>query len=163
MKLRNRILSIVAIVVALAFVSLAVALSYNSPCSAPAALPAGSESMKGVVARCYGAPDVLTLEQVAKPTPADDQLLVKVHAAALNPVDWHSMRGSPYIMRLSSGLGSPKDVRVGVDFAGTVEAVGKNVTRFKPGDEVFGGARRRGRGVRRRAREPRASHSSPPT
>lgn len=139
MKLRNRILSIFAIVVALAFVSLAVALSYNSPCSATAALPAGSESMTGLVARCYGAPDVLTVEQVAKPTPNDDQLLVKVHAAALNPVDWHTMRGSPYIMRLSSGLGSPKDARVGVDFAGTVEAVGKNVTRFKPGDAVFGG------------------------
>lgn len=139
MKLRNRILSIFAIVVALAFVSLAVALSYNSPCNAPAAPTAGRESMTRVFARCYGAPDVLTLEQDAKPTPADDQLLVKVHAAALNPVDWHSMRGSPYIMRLSSGLGSPKDARVGVDFAGTVEAVGKSVTRFKPGDEVFGG------------------------
>lgn len=96
--------------------------------------------MRGLVARCYGAPDVLTLEQVAKPTPADDQLLVKVHAASLNPLDWHTMRGSPYLMRLSSGLGAPKDVRVGVDFAGTVEAVGKSVTRFKPGDEVFGGA-----------------------
>ena len=83
---------------------------------------------------------MLKLEQVAKPTPADDQLLVKVHAAALNPVDWHYMRGSPYIMRLSSGIGAPNDPRVGVDFAGTVEAVGKNVTRFKPGDEVFGGA-----------------------
>ena len=140
MKLRNRILSIFAIVVALAFASLAVTLSYNSSCGAPAALPAGSETMQGIVIRCYGAPDVLKLEQVAKPTPADDQLLVKVHAAALNPLDWHYMRGSPYIMRLSIGLGAPKDPRVGVDFAGTVEAVGKNVTRFKPGDEVFGGA-----------------------
>ena len=140
MKLRYRILSIFAIVIGLAFVSLCVALSYNSPCGAAAALPAGSEPMRGLVARCYGAPDVLAVEQVAKPTPADDQLLVKVHAAALNPVDWHTMRGSPYIMRLASGFGSPKDPRVGVDFAGTVEAVGKNVTRFKPGDEVFGGA-----------------------
>jgi NADPH:quinone reductase-like Zn-dependent oxidoreductase len=140
MRLRNRILGIFAIVVVLAFTSLAVVLSYDKPCNAPAALPAGSESMKGLVAHCYGAPEVLKLEQVAKPTPADDQLLVKVHAAALNPVDWHYMRGSPYIMRLMSGLGSPHDARVGVDFAGTVEAVGKNVTRFKPGDEVFGGA-----------------------
>ncbi|MGH8240760.1 MAG: NAD(P)-dependent alcohol dehydrogenase [Steroidobacteraceae bacterium] len=96
--------------------------------------------MKGIVGHCYGAPDVLKLEQVAKPMPSDDQLLVKVHAAALNPVDWHSMRGSPYLMRIVSGFGSPKDPRVGADFAGTVEAVGKNVTRFKPGDEVFGGA-----------------------
>jgi NADPH:quinone reductase-like Zn-dependent oxidoreductase len=140
MRLRNRILGIVAIVVALAFASLAVALSYTSRCGAPPSLPAGSESMKALVARCYGAPDVLALEPVAKPIPADDQLLVKVHVAALNPVDWHSMRGSPYIMRLTSGIGSPKDTRVGVDFAGTVEAVGKDVTRFKPGDEVFGGA-----------------------
>jgi NADPH:quinone reductase-like Zn-dependent oxidoreductase len=140
MKLRYRILSVFAIVVALAFVSLAVTLSYNSPCGASAALPAGSEPMKGVVVRCYGSPEVLKLEQIAKPTPADDQLLVKVHAAALNPVDWHSMRGSPYIMRMSSGLGAPKDSRVGVDFAGTVEAVGRNVTKFKPGDAVFGGA-----------------------
>jgi NADPH:quinone reductase-like Zn-dependent oxidoreductase len=140
MRLRNRILGIVAIVLVLAFASLAVALSYNSSCGAAAPLPAGTASMKGLIARCYGAPDVLTVEQVAKPTPADDQLLVKVHAAALNPLDWHTMRGSPYIMRLSSGLGTPKDPRVGVDFAGTVEAVGKNVTRFKPGDEVFGGA-----------------------
>lgn len=140
MKLRNRILGIIAIVLVLAFASLAVALSYSSSCGATAPLPAGTPAMKALVARCYGAPDVLTVEQVAKPTPADDQLLVKVHAAALNPVDWHTMRGSPYLMRVSSGFGTPKDPRVGVDFAGTVEAVGKNVTRFKPGDEVFGGA-----------------------
>ncbi len=140
MRLRNRILSIFAIVLVLAFGSLAATLSYNSACPSSATPPAGSETMQGLVFHCYGAPDVLKLEQVAKPVPADDQLLVKVHAAALNPLDWHYMRGSPYIMRLSSGLGAPKDPRVGVDFAGTVEAVGKNVTRFKPGDEVFGGA-----------------------
>ncbi|HEY7643231.1 MAG TPA: NAD(P)-dependent alcohol dehydrogenase [Steroidobacteraceae bacterium] len=140
MRLRNRILGIIAIVLVLAFTSLAVAISYTSSCGAAAPLPAGTASMKGLVARCYGAPDVLTVEQVAKPTPADDQLLVRVHAASLNPVDWHTMRGSPYLMRLSSGIGTPDDVRVGVDFAGTVEAVGKSVTRFKPGDEVFGGA-----------------------
>ncbi|HKU17326.1 MAG TPA: NAD(P)-dependent alcohol dehydrogenase [Steroidobacteraceae bacterium] len=140
MKLRNRILSTLAIVLALALVSLAVTIRYNAPCKAPAALAAGSDAMQGVVARCYGPPEVLKLEQIAKPTPADDQILVKVHAAALNPVDWHMMRGAPYIMRLTSGIGAPTDQRVGVDFAGTVEAVGKSVTRFKPGDEVFGGA-----------------------
>jgi NADPH:quinone reductase-like Zn-dependent oxidoreductase len=140
MRLRNRILATVAIVLAVAFGSLAIALSYNSSCEAPAAVPAGAETMQGVFARCYGAPEILTLEQVAKPIPADDQLLVRVHAAGLNPVDWHSMRGSPYIMRMSSGIGSPNDARVGVDFAGVIEAVGKNVTRFKPGDAVFGGA-----------------------
>ena len=139
MKLRNRILSTLAIVVALAFVSLAVALSYSSACKAPQGVVGTGESMKGVVARCYGPPQVLQLEQVPKPTPADEQILVKVRAAALNPADWHAMRGSPYIMRLSTGIGSPNDPRVGIDFAGTVEAVGKGVTRFKPGDEVFGG------------------------
>jgi NADPH:quinone reductase-like Zn-dependent oxidoreductase len=140
MKLRYRILTGLGVVLALAIASLAITMSYDSPCGGPAAVPAGSESMHGVVNRCYGSPEVLKVEQLAKPTPADDQLLVKVRAAALNPVDWHSMRGSPYIMRMSSGLGAPKDPRVGVDFAGTVEAVGKNVTQFKPGDDVFGGA-----------------------
>ena len=140
MKLRYRILSILGAVLVLAFASLAITVSYNSPCGGPAAVPAGSESMQGVVIHCYGSPGVMKLEQVAKPTPADDQLLVKVRAASLNPLDWHMMRGSPYIMRMSSGIGTPKDPRVGVDFAGTVEAVGKNVTLFKPGDEVFGGA-----------------------
>jgi hypothetical protein len=83
MKLRNRILSTLAIVAILAFVSLAVTLRYNAPCKAPAALAAGSDSMQGVVARCYGPPEVLKLEQIAKPTPADDQILVKVHAPDL--------------------------------------------------------------------------------
>ncbi|HET9445413.1 MAG TPA: NAD(P)-dependent alcohol dehydrogenase [Steroidobacteraceae bacterium] len=140
MKLRNRILGVFAIVVVLAIGSLAVTLRHNSACGTAAALPADSESMQGLVARCYGAPEVLKLERIAKPTPNDDQLLVKGRAAALNPGDWHYMRGSPYLMRLGTGIGAPKDGRVGVDFAGTVEAVGKNVTLFKPGDEVFGGA-----------------------
>ena len=139
MTRRNRALVVVFTVVALGVVSLALALSHNSPCGAPGSQSVDKTRMKAVVARCYGAPDVLTLEEIAKPTAADNEVLVKVHAAALNPLDWHYMRGSPYIMRLSAGLGTPKDTRVGVDFAGTVEAVGKNVTRFKPGDEVFGG------------------------
>ena len=140
MRLRNRILGILAIVLALAFASLAVALSYTSSCGAAMPLPAGSEPMKSLVARCYGAPDVPARRTSCQGRARGDQLLVKVHAAALNPLDWHTMRGSPYLMRLSSGLGSPHDARVGVDFAGTVEAVGKSVTHFKPGDEVFGGA-----------------------
>jgi NADPH:quinone reductase-like Zn-dependent oxidoreductase len=96
--------------------------------------------MKAIVYRCYGSTDVLKLEDIEKPTPADGRLLVKVHAASLNPLDWHQMRGTPYIVRLDSGFGNPKTVRLGVDFAGTVEAVGKNVKRFKAGDEVFGAA-----------------------
>src|ERR1043165_1442254 len=105
MKLRYRILSILGVVLALAFASFAIAVSYNSPCRASAAFPAGSESMQGVVSHCYGSPDVMKVEQIAKPTPADDQLLVKVRAASLNPLDWHTMRGSPAIMRMSSGPG----------------------------------------------------------
>jgi NADPH:quinone reductase-like Zn-dependent oxidoreductase len=96
--------------------------------------------MKAIVYRCYGSPEVLAFEDTAKPVPADDEVLVKVHAAAVNPLDWHYMRGTPYFLRLGSGLGSPKDSRLGVDFAGTVEAVGKDVTRYKAGDAVFGGA-----------------------
>jgi len=99
---------------------------------------ADAELMKAVVYRCYGSPDVLTYEDVEKPTPGDDEVLVKVHAASVNPLDWHYMRGSPYLLRLSSGLGAPDVTRLGVDFAGTVQAVGKNVKRFKTGDEVFG-------------------------
>lgn len=139
MTLRTRALAVILTLVALALVSMAIALSHDSPCGAPDSLPDGTQRMKAIVYRCYGSPDVLKLEEIAKPTPADNQVLVKVHAAALNPLDWHYMRGEPYIMRLSSGLGAPEDTRIGVDFAGTVEAVGRNVTRFKPGDEVFGG------------------------
>ena len=95
--------------------------------------------MKAAVFRCYGPPEVVKVEEIAKPVPAADEVLVRVHAAAVNPLDWHYMRGEPYIMRLGSGFGRPKETRLGVDFAGTVEAVGAGVTRFKPGDAVFGG------------------------
>ncbi len=95
--------------------------------------------MKAVVYCDYGSPDVLKLEDIEKPVPGDDQVLVRVRAASVNPLDWHYMRGTPYVMRMDAGLRKPKDTRLGVDFAGTVEAVGKNVTEFKPGDEVFGG------------------------
>ena len=95
--------------------------------------------MKAIVYCDYGTADVLRLEDVEKPVPGDDELLVRVHAAGVNPLDWHYMRGTPYLMRLSSGLRKPQDTRLGVDYAGTVEAVGRNVTRFKPGDQVFGG------------------------
>ncbi len=134
-----RVLRIVLIVVVIAMVPLALVLSHDSPCTAAPALGAGATPMKAIVSRCYGPPDALKLEDVEKPTPADDQVLVKVHAAAVNPLDFHYMHGTPYIMRMDSGIGGPKNARLGVDFAGTVESVGKNVTRFHPGDEVFGG------------------------
>jgi len=95
--------------------------------------------MKAIVYCDYGLKN-LKLENIEKPAPNDDQLLVRVHAASVNPYDWHFIEGTPKIIRLMGvGLRKPKDTRVGVDFAGTVEAVGKNVTNFKPGDEVFGG------------------------
>ena len=100
---------------------------------------APTNPMKAVVYCDYGLAN-LKLEQIEKPTPTDDQLLVRVKAASINPYDWHFVEGSPKIMRgMIGGLRKPKDTRLGVDFAGTVEAVGKNVTNFKPGDEVFGG------------------------
>src|SRR6266545_5104376 len=98
------------------------------------------DTMKAIVYCDYGSSDVLKLVDIAKPVPNDDQVLVKVRAASVNPYDWHFMRGKPYIMRMMiGGLRKPKDTRLGVDFAGIVEAVGKNVMQFKPGDEVFGG------------------------
>ncbi|HEX4667477.1 MAG TPA: NAD(P)-dependent alcohol dehydrogenase [Chthoniobacterales bacterium] len=102
-------------------------------------LAAPGARMKAVIYCDYGEADVLHLAEIAKPVPNDNQLLVRVRAASVNPYDWHFIRGTPYLMRLGVGLRKPKNSRLGVDFAGTVEAVGKNVTEFKPGDEVYGG------------------------
>src|SRR6266705_4838016 len=96
--------------------------------------------MKAITYCDYGIAN-LKLQEIEKPTPNDNQILVKVRAASVNPYDWHFIEGTPYIMRaMGVGLRKPKDIRLGVDFAGTVEAVGKNVTQYKPGDEVFGGS-----------------------
>ena len=97
--------------------------------------------MKAIVYEKYGSPDVLQFKEIATPAPADDEVLIHVRAASVNPLDWHFMRGEPWFIRLMTGLRKPKDERLGVDVAGVVEAVGKNVTQFKPGDEVFGGCR----------------------
>jgi NADPH:quinone reductase-like Zn-dependent oxidoreductase len=93
--------------------------------------------MKAIVRTQYGAPDVLQFREVEKPTPKDNEVLIKLHAASVNPLDLFTMRGAPLI-RLIPGLRTPKDKRIGVDVAGQVEAVGRNITQFKPGDEVFG-------------------------
>ncbi len=140
-KRLKRIFLALSAAVLLAILSLAVAISYESDCPAPVSYAGEGPSMRALMQRCYGAPDVLTLEQVAKPVPADDEVLVKVHAAGTNPLDWHYMRGKPYFMRLSTGFGAPKQTALGVDFAGVVESVGAKVTQFKVGDEVFGGRR----------------------
>jgi NADPH:quinone reductase-like Zn-dependent oxidoreductase len=94
--------------------------------------------VKAILFTKYGSPDVLQFQEVEKPTPKDNQVLVKVQAASANPLDWHGMRGAPFLVRFSDGLRKPKNPKVGADVAGRVEAVGKDVTEFKPGDEVFG-------------------------
>ena len=139
MKLRYKVLSVVSVLAAATALGGALTLSHNSPCAAAQSPPAGTPLMKAVVYRCYGSPDVLKLENIAKPSAADKRMLVKVRAASVNPLDWHYMRGEPYLMRLGVGIGAPDDIHIGVDFSGTVVSVGKDVTRFKPGDEVFGG------------------------
>jgi NADPH:quinone reductase-like Zn-dependent oxidoreductase len=105
--------------------------------------------MKAVVSRCYGGPEALEYLDVEKPTPGPKEVIVKIEAAGVNPLDYHYMRGSPYLMRLSAGIGSPSDPRMGVDFAGVVvekgsevtkfEVKGSEVTKFEVGDAVFGG------------------------
>jgi NADPH:quinone reductase-like Zn-dependent oxidoreductase len=94
--------------------------------------------MKAIVWPEYGGADVLRYEDVPKPAPASDQVLIRVRAASINPVDWRMMPGRPRLMRLFLGLQRPKSTSIGRDVAGTVEAVGTSITRFQPGDEVFG-------------------------
>src|SRR5437660_10060379 len=100
-------------------------------------IPAAAERMKAIRFCEYGSPDVLKLEEIEKPVPNDNQVLIQVRAASLNFIDPGLMRG-PIPLRLMTGLRKPKKARFGNDLAGQVEAVGKNVTKFKPGDEVFG-------------------------
>jgi NADPH:quinone reductase-like Zn-dependent oxidoreductase len=98
--------------------------------------------MKAYVYRDYGSPDVLKCEEFDKPSPADNEVLIKVGAASVNPLDWRLLSGKPFFTRLMiGGLRKPRETRPGVDMAGQVEAVGRNVTQFKPGDEVFGAGR----------------------
>ena len=94
--------------------------------------------MKAIVYHEYGSPDVLALQDVAEPAVTDTSVLVRIRAASANPYDWHFMRGMPYFMRAISGLRKPKNNRLGSDMAGEVVAVGKGVTRFRPGDAVYG-------------------------
>ncbi len=132
-----------AILFALFLAVVAVFVAYwrsTNDCGRNAAVP--NNPMKAIVYCDYGSPDVLKLEDIERPVPNDDQVLVKVRAASVNPLDWHYMEGKPYLMRMGVGLRKPEDTRLGVDYAGTVEAVGKNPAaagQFKAGDEVFGG------------------------
>ena len=129
--------SVIASVLVVAFLATVVAyyLSSNT-CERDTA--AHGNLMRAIVYCDYGSPEVLKLANIAKPTPEEHQVLVRVRAASVNPLDWHYLLGTPYIVRMDAGLRKPKVIQLGVDYAGTVEAVGKAVTRFKPGDEVFG-------------------------
>jgi len=143
MKVLKRVLKWItgAILVVLLLAFVAVFIAYwrsTNDCKRYAGSPANP--MKAIVYCDYGLAN-LKLADIEKPVPNDDQILVKVRAVSVNPYDWHFIEGSPKFMRaMIGGLRRPKDIRLGVDFAGTVEAVGKNVTQYKPGDEVFGGS-----------------------
>ncbi len=141
-RVRRRIVLIPAALVLVAALVLGFALSWDQSCPQPVA---AADALGGSVhlawtAPCYGGEDALRLEPVASRELGSDEIRVRLHAAGVNPLDWHRVAGEPYIMRLSEGLGRPEAPRIGVDFAGVVEEVGADVTRFRVGDRVFGGA-----------------------
>src|SRR5881227_1684885 len=128
--------AVILLALILAFLALFIAY-WRSTNDCDRRVTAPHNPMKAIVHCEYGSPDVLKLEDVEKPVPNDNQVLIKVRAASLNFIDPGLMRG-PIPLRLMTGLRKPKKARFGNDLAGQVEAVGKNVTKFKPGDEVFG-------------------------
>jgi len=140
MKLTYKITLAVFGLLGIGIMYLGFILSDTDDCPTSPLAVSGNDKMKAVVYRCYGSPSVLEYTDIEKPLASDNELLVKIHSASVNPLVWHYMRGTPYLMRFMTGLGAPEDNRLGVDFSGTVVAVGKNVSKFKPGDEVFGGA-----------------------
>jgi len=95
--------------------------------------------MKAAIRDRYGSPDVVEIREVEKPVPADDEVLIRIRASSVNLSDWYGVSGRPYVGRVATGLRRPKEAQLGTDYAGQVEAVGKDVTQFQPGDEVFGG------------------------
>ena len=139
MKLLFKIVKGLLLLLGVAIIALAITLSYTSDCTPPPEIASGEDTMKAVVSRCYGGPEALEYLDVEKPEPGPKDVIVKVQAAAANPLDYHYMRGSPYFLRLFAGIGSPNDPRMGVDFAGVVAETGNEVTKFAVGDEVFGG------------------------
>jgi NADPH:quinone reductase-like Zn-dependent oxidoreductase len=139
MKLRYKIINGFLAFLGVAVLVLALTISYTSDCTPPPGIAEGTKTMKAVVSRCYGGPEALEYMDVAMPKPGPKDVIVKVKAAAANPLDYHFMRGSPYLMRLMSGIAKPSDQRMGVDFAGVVSEIGSEVTKFDVGDAVFGG------------------------
>lgn len=139
MKYLKMGLAVMAVTLILATGTTAFVISRTDACPTAEPETKAAQTMQGLLHLCYGGPDTLVYTAVEKPLPGPGEVLVKVLAAGVNPLDWHTMRGSPYFMRFSSGLNKPSDARFGVDFAGTVEAVGEGVTRFEPGQSIFGG------------------------
>lgn len=139
MKLRYKILNGLAAVLVLGIASLMVTVSYDSSCPPLPTLEAGATPMRAIRQRCYGIPQAMRLETIAKPVPTEGQVLIKVRASSVNPAEWYEASGKPKVFRMMVGIGKPKDPLAGYDMAGVVEAVGPDVTQFKPGDEVFGG------------------------
>lgn len=116
-------------------------VSHDNDCIPVAQPGEGEASMSAIRHGCFGGPEVLEFTRVPKPVAAEDEILIRIENAAVNPLDWHYMRGTPYIMRLmGAGIGTPADMRLGVDFAGVVESVGSQVESFRVGDRVFGGS-----------------------
>ena len=139
MKLRYKIINSIALLSVVAVLSLMFAVSRTTPCNDLALQANASNPMRAVIFECYGGPEVLKLVQAEKPVIENKEVLIKIKAASVNPLDWHFMRGLPYILRLDAGLGEPDNTDIGVDFSGTVTAVGSEVENFKVGDNVFGG------------------------
>lgn len=139
MKLRYKIGGALLVLIAITFGWGAWYVSHDADCVPIPTLSAQEEGMEAIRYGCFGGPEVLELVRVEKPVPGDDEILVRIEAASVNPLDWHYMRGTPYIMRLmGAGIGAPADTRLGADYAGTVIAAGTGVTRFQVGDRVFG-------------------------
>ena len=140
MKLRYKILNVFLALVGASVAALAIAISYTADCEPTPEVSAGDVTMKAVLSRCYGGPETLEYVDVEQPVAGPTDVIVEVKAAAANPLDYHYMRGSPYLMRLAAGIGRPTDIRTGVDFAGVVAEIGDDVTKFAVGDAVFGGS-----------------------
>ena len=140
MKIFKRLLAGSGLLLIIGLGVLAWQISYNTPCPEPQLLTTAEAGGRAVRAHCYGGPEVLQIVETTIPEPGPKEIRVRVARAAVNPLDYHFMRGAPYVMRLMTGTGAPSSPGVGRDFAGTVDAVGSEVTRFKVGDRVFGGA-----------------------
>ena len=124
MRIRLRhVFATLTTVLLLALAALAITLSYTEECGPATSTQPTEGGFTAVIYRCSGSPDIMEFATLEKPVPASNEILVRVKAAAVNPLDWHYLRGEPYFMRLNSGIGVPDDNRLGVDFAGVVEAV----------------------------------------